>query len=663
MKTTIRVWCGMLGLIMCCLTCFSCKQPTDESSLPVNHYYVQSTYLNFPDTITLVPSPDVYSATGFDGKIHFYSHLAKEMLSFNSGIESYPDKNIIPFVKAFYESNPIRFIGLAEQLIIMGEDKAYDYFLISYDSNNFKSTVRLTTEVDAMIDCIFENDVFIAVYKNKVDIYKIDFEKSEKNLVNTLNYSGDNIHVCLSPDCVFLTHDTEEKTALTEYRISDNTYKTGELPYAGISAVACAPDASASSYCLVNQNALVGIDADLQPSEQFLDIKTFIQNILNGEKITGIYSIDSSFYITTSGNNVFVFDELTGDALESHMQSVESQDDVTLKIFLAHDDGYINNMSAMYPYADVNIEVYEAPHTEFSNYVSTSLLSGSVDWDIITVTSPYMPVHNYIEEGYLFSLDKYIDTLPSDEWFNQIFDMCEYKAKHYVFPVGITLDVLVRNDGTEISPNVNIEDFIDECSSLHETKKIPLSKNRFNVNPSVPIKTLTANIENGWKGDIEKLVADVFSINKAISNEDFYGSNGVYTYILSAGPAELNQAGVSVMTSPGYHKFDMDIGGTAVVQYGFSILENSENKEYALDYMAFLAKYVTSSVSPYKKAYVYDNPETIERLLDSTSNTQLFSSELSSQLIDINDKYVSGALTMDEAVSSAKDKIWFAMGE
>ena len=117
------------------------------------------------------------------------------------------------------------------------------------------------------------------------------------------------------------------------------------------------------------------------------------------------------------------------------------------------------------------------------------------------------------------------------------------------------------------------------------------------------------------------------------------------------------------MTTPVYDFSDINIGGSAVVQLGFAVLENSQAKNYAQDYLAFLSKYLTSSISPYKNAFTYDHPSTIEGLLSSTSGTQLYTSELASQIIEINNRYLNGNLTLDEAVQSAKDKIWIALGE
>ena len=320
-------------------------------------------------------------------------------------------------------------------------------------------------------------------------------------------------------------------------------------------------------------------------------------------------------------------------------------------------------MSSMYPYADVSIEIYETPHSEFANYLSTSLLSGTADWDIISITSPYLPLHNYIDEGYICSLDDYISTLSSDEWYTDIFDFCKYNSHNYIFPVGITLDVLIRNDGTETSTSCNFDTFISDCERSIENNETPITNNKFSSKISVPLKPLVAALENNWNGDVDLLLTDVFSVNQKLNNEHFYGATGNYTYMLSAGPYELNQAGASVMTTPVYDFSDINIGGSAVVQLGFAVLENSQAKNYAQDYLAFLSKYLTSSISPYKNAFTYDHPSTIEGLLSSTSGTQLYTSELASQIIEINNRYLNGNLTLDEAVQSAKDKIWIALGE
>lgn len=654
----------ILIVFVCCFTCFSCNQSVStEDNLPINHYYAQTTFYTFPDVLTLNVNPNVYSATKEDGNIYFYGSDSKEMLNFASGIESYPDKTLVPFVEAFYESTPIRFIGLAEQPITLENDKAYDYYLISYDTNNSKSTIYLSTEFSAMSQCFYKDNLFVAIYMDKVDIFKVDFANSSQELLSSYSYAGCNLNTCISDQSVVLTYEDDSTTYIIEYNTVENTYKTGTLSYTNISSISCAPTTSNSIYCIMTQNLLIGINSDFSAVEQFLDIKNFsvLQNILNGEKIFNVLFDGTSIYITTSGNYIYIFDELTGEALQAHKDIPKSGQ--TLSVLMHKNDGYITNMSSMYPYADVSIEIYEAPHAEFANYLSTSLLSGSADWDIISITSPYLPLHNYIDEGHIYSLDDYISSLSSDEWYTDIFDFCKYNSHNYIFPVGITLDVLIRNDGTETSASCNFDTFIFDCTRMIENNEIPITNNKFSTKISVPLKPLVAALENNWNGDVDLLLTDVFSVNQKLNNELFYGTTGNYTYMLSAGPYELNQAGSSVMTTPVYDYLDMNIGGSAVVQLGFAVLENSQAKNYAQDYLAFLSKYLTSSISPYKNAFTYDYPSTIEALLSSTSGTQLYTSELASQIIEINNRYLNGNLTLDEAVQSAKDKIWIALGE
>lgn len=654
----------ILIMLVCCFTCFSCSQSVStEDTLPINHYYAQTTFYNFPDVLTLNVNPNVYSGTKEDGNIYFYGSDSKEMLNFASGIESYPDKTPVPFVTAFYENSPIRFIGLAEQLITLENDKAYDYYLISYDTNNSKSTIYLSTEFSSMSQCLYKNNLFVAIYMDKVDIFKVDFINSSHELLSSYSYAGYNLSSCIFDQSVVLTYEDDSTTYIIEYNTAENTYKTGTLSYANISSISCAPTTSNSTYCIMTQNLLIGLNSDFSAVEQFLDIKTFsvLQNILNGEKISDVIFDGTSIYIVTSGNYVYIYEELTGEALQQY--KTETSDKQTLTVLMHKNDGYVNNMSSMYPYADVSIEIYEAPRAEFANYISTSLLSGSTDWDIISITSPYLPVHNYIDEGYLYSLDDYISTLSSDEWYTDIFDFCKYNSHNYIFPVGITLDVLIKNDGTEISASCNFDTFISDCTKIIENNEIPITNNKFSTKITVPLKPLVAALENNWNGNIDLLLTDVFSVNQKLNNDLFYGATGNYTYMLSAGPYELNQAGSSVMTTPVYDYLDINIGGSAVVQLGFAVLESCQAKNYAQDYLAFLSKYLTSSISPYKNAFTYDYPSTIEVLLSSTSGTQLYTSELASQIIEINNRYLNGNLTLDEAVQSAKDKIWIALGE
>ena len=656
MKKQIYISGFLLIVFVCCFTCFSCNQSVStEDTLPINHYYAQTTFYTIPDVLTLNVNPSVYSGTKEDGNIYFYGSDSKEMINFASGIESYPDKTPVPFVEAFYENTPIRFIGLAEQPITLENDKAYDYYLISYDTNNSKSTIYLSTEFSAMSHCFYKNNLFVAIYMDKVDIFKVDFTNSSQELLSSYSYAGYNLNTCIADQSVLLTYADDSTTYIIEYNTAENTYKTGTLSYTNISSISCAPTNSNSTYCIMTQNLLIGLNSDFSAVEQFLDIKAFsiLQNILNGEK--------TSIYITTSGNYIYIFDELSGEALQAHNNVTTSEQ--TLSILMHKTDGYITNMSSMYPYADVSIEIYETPHSEFANYLSTSLLSGTADWDIISITSPYLPLHNYIDEGYICSLDDYISTLSSDEWYTDIFDFCKYNSHNYIFPVGITLDVLIRNDGTETSTSCNFDTFISDCERSIENNETPITNNKFSSKISVPLKPLVAALENNWNGDVDLLLTDVFSVNQKLNNEHFYGATGNYTYMLSAGPYELNQAGASVMTTPVYDFSDINIGGSAVVQLGFAVLENSQAKNYAQDYLAFLSKYLTSSISPYKNAFTYDHPSTIEGLLSSTSGTQLYTSELASQIIEINNRYLNGNLTLDEAVQSAKDKIWIALGE
>ncbi len=62
-----------------------------------------------------------------------------------------------------------------------------------------------------------------------------------------------------------------------------------------------------------------------------------------------------------------------------------------------------------------------------------------------------------------------------------------------------------------------------------------------------------------------------------------------------------------------------------------------------------MSKNMTTSVSLYKNAFVYENPAVIEQLLSSVSGAQLYTDELASQMIEINSRYLDGSLTLDEA--------------
>ena len=255
-------------VLACCFACFSCNQTASEKQqLPVNHYYAQATLLTFPDVRTLYTTPSVFAAAMEDGKMHFFGSDSQEMFSFESGIESYPEKTIIPFIAAFYEESPVRFIGLAEQLFTMEADPAYDYFLIAYDANNAKSTISLSTEFVPMRKCFYKDNIVVAVYADRADLYKVDFTNSAKELLSSYSYTGNNLNVCISEQCVLLTHEADGVTAVAEYNISENTYKTGEIPYADLSAVACAPAGFDSRYCIMTQNLLIGLDSDFSPVE------------------------------------------------------------------------------------------------------------------------------------------------------------------------------------------------------------------------------------------------------------------------------------------------------------------------------------------------------------------------------------------------------------
>lgn len=325
----------------------------------------------------------------------------------------------------------------------------------------------------------------------------------------------------------------------------------------------------------------------------------------------------------------------------------------TIYVLTSNNEDYLCYISEKYDKAKVEIEVEAYSQESIDRYIASSIISGSSEWDLFSVTHLLTPIDYYISKGVIYPLDDYILKMDDNEWYLQIFDFCRYKDKLYIYPVGITIDVLIGNKDCVNEQFRLVESFLEECNEYIRNSITPIKKNRFNLPISIPISPIVEYIQNRIDLDNRIILKEMFEINKKMSNEVMYGNEGVYEYVLSAGVKEIDEAGEAIMVTPGIELQDKTIKGSSTIQEGFSVFDSCDDKDKAFDYLIFLSKNEQFNISAYKYAHQYINKTVVDNLLDSISCTQFTACSETKEIAIINNMYIEGKITLKEALDLA----------
>ena len=325
----------------------------------------------------------------------------------------------------------------------------------------------------------------------------------------------------------------------------------------------------------------------------------------------------------------------------------------TIYVLTSNNEDYLCYISEKYDKAKVEIEVEAYSQESIDRYIASSIISGSSEWDLFSVTHLLTPIDYYISKGVIYPLDDYILKMDDNEWYLQIFDFCRYKDKLYIYPVGITIDVLIGNKDCVNEQFRLVESFLEECNEYIHNSITPIKKNRFNLPISIPISPIVEYIQNKKDLDNRIILKEMFEINKKMSNEVMYGNEGVYEYVLSAGVKEIDEAGEAIMVTPGIELQDKTIKGSSTIQEGFSVFDSCDDKDKAFDYLIFLSKNEQFNISAYKYAHQYINKTVVDNLLDSISCTQFTACSETKEIAIINNMYIEGKITLKEALDLA----------
>lgn len=377
-------------------------------------------------------------------------------------------------------------------------------------------------------------------------------------------------------------------------------------------------------------------------------------------------SADNTLLLFLSDGDEITVLELVPDDSENVKTEVKPTE-CELKIFVPFKNSALNDaaFSYMNEHPETKITVTEWREefisiNDFRQYVSVNMLGGEGEWDIMDVS--LLPFCDYAEKVYITNLETIggADVLSDgDRYFLNIFDGVRCAdGGLYAFPVGFVFDV-IKGD------NLSEEETLWDCFDALPEKSVYFM-NFTNKSPEVSLLLHSyagCFIDERTKTFNEDALRDAFIKTKSLFN----GKKLTEDYSAEVQWFSINNVNSLSRSLNGETKtlLPLPIGEKTVNKYDvqtmFSISEESENKEAALDFLVYLSdkcyQYIPVSKIALKDQFGLSDEEydSVSKIISGLDYGIPMDSDLYAVISSALDDYIKDKITLDGALGRVEN--------
>ncbi|MBD3917226.1 extracellular solute-binding protein [Paenibacillus sp. PR3] len=163
------------------------------------------------------------------------------------------------------------------------------------------------------------------------------------------------------------------------------------------------------------------------------------------------------FHINRNIQRAYTYRELLGSEKDTRLAAIKEQDKqkTLIKLIVPYQSAEFASIITKYeqdnPQIKISVSYFrknveEFNPTDYSSYVSASILSGEQSWDILS--TQYLPYRTLAEREALASLDSISDALwhsVEDQYLPNILEASSIDGNHYILPTKISMNVVIAN--------------------------------------------------------------------------------------------------------------------------------------------------------------------------------------------------------------------------